>query len=380
MSKNKIVFLTFFLLLAGLIPGIAQREVIVVADARDGKPLGAATIKVKGGATAGITDSAGRFFLTRPFGQDLVVTAIGYAPFTILSDGITDTVLLQPVLRPLEEVVVTGTQRTVLRSASPVPVEVYTPQFFKKNPGPAIFDILQQVNGVRPQLNCNVCNTGDIHINGLEGPYTLILIDGMPIVSSLSTVYGLSGIPPSLVERIEIIKGPAASLYGPEAIGGLINVITKHPAKAPLISADLGSTGWGEHQLDLSVKIKAGPKATILQGINGFWYNTPRDNNKDGFTDLTLQKRISSFTKLDWKRKANREAGMAFRYLYEDRWGGQMNWTLAERGETEYMAKAFIPAGWSGSVNTSYLYPKKLASRLPGTFISRIPITVQHLL
>jgi outer membrane receptor for ferrienterochelin and colicins len=58
-----------------------------------------------------------------------------------------------------------------------------------------------------PQLNCNVCNTGDIHINGLEGPYTLVLIDGMPIVSGLSTVYGLSGIPNSLLERIEI-KSP----------------------------------------------------------------------------------------------------------------------------------------------------------------------------
>ena len=62
------------------------------------------------------------------------------------------------------------------------------------------------MNGVRPQSNCNICNTGDIHINGLEGPYTMILIDGMPIVSGLSTVYGLSGIPNSLLERIEIVK------------------------------------------------------------------------------------------------------------------------------------------------------------------------------
>jgi outer membrane receptor for ferrienterochelin and colicins len=57
---------------------------------------------------------------------------------------------------------------------------------------------------------------GDIHINGLE-PYTLVLIDGMPIVSGLSTVYGLSGIPNSLLERIEIVKGPLP-LYGSEAV------------------------------------------------------------------------------------------------------------------------------------------------------------------
>ncbi|HLT54266.1 MAG TPA: carboxypeptidase-like regulatory domain-containing protein, partial [Flavobacteriaceae bacterium] len=88
----------------------------------------------------------------------------------------------------LDEVVITGTLKPVSRLESAVPVEIYTPVFLKQNPTPNIFEALQNVNGVRPQINCNVCNTGDIHINGLEGPYTLVLIDGMPIVSGLSTV------------------------------------------------------------------------------------------------------------------------------------------------------------------------------------------------
>ena len=90
--------------------------------------------------------------------------------------------------KDLDEVVVTGTLKPVSRLESAVPVEVFKPTSFKKNPTANIFEALQNVNGVRPQLNCNVCNTGDIHINGLEGPYTLVLIDGMPIVSGLSTV------------------------------------------------------------------------------------------------------------------------------------------------------------------------------------------------
>ena len=151
----------------------------------------------------------------------------------------------------LGEVVISGTMKPVRRLDSPVPVEVYSPSFFRKNPTPSIFDAMSGINGVRPQVNCNVCDTGDIHINGLEGPYTMILIDGMPIVSSLGTVYGLSGIPNSLVERIEIVKGPASSLYGSEAVGGLINVITKNPQNAPLFSADVFSTTWGEYNTDL---------------------------------------------------------------------------------------------------------------------------------
>src|SRR5690606_11621289 len=95
----------------------------------------------------------------------------------------------------LQDVVISGTMKAVSRLESSVAVEVYHAAYFKKNPTPSIFDALQLVNGVRPQLNCNICNTGDIHINGLEGPYTMVLIDGMPIVSALGTVYGLSGIP-----------------------------------------------------------------------------------------------------------------------------------------------------------------------------------------
>ena len=106
----------------------------------------------------------------------------------------------------IDEIVVSGTLKPVLRSETLVPVEIYTATFLRKNPTSNLFEALQSINGVRPQLNCNICNTGDIHINGLEGPYTMVTIDGMPIVSALSTVYGLSGIPNALIDRIEIIK------------------------------------------------------------------------------------------------------------------------------------------------------------------------------
>lgn len=232
----------------------------------------------------------------------------------------------------LDEIVVTGTLKPVNRLESPVPVEIYSQTFLKKNPTPNIFEALQNVNGVRPQLNCNVCNTGDIHINGLEGPYTLVLIDGMPIVSGLSTVYGLSGIPNSLVDQVEVVKGPASSLYGSEAVGGLINIITKHPENAPKFSADGFITGWGEANLDLGYKAKIGQKATLLLGTNYYNYSNPIDNNNDNFTDVTLQDRISIFQKWDFKRNNNRKFSLAGRYFYEDRWGGEMQWNKNFRG------------------------------------------------
>ncbi len=235
----------------------------------------------------------------------------------------------------LEEVVVTGTLKPVSRLETPVPVEVYTSAFLKKNPTPNIFEALQNVNGVRPQLNCNICNTGDIHINGLEGPYTMVTIDGMPIVSGLSTVYGLSGIPNSLIDRIEIVKGPASSLYGSEAVGGLINIITKKPETAPLFYADAFSTSWLENNIDLGAKYNLGKKISSLIGINYYTYNNPIDNNNDNFTDVTLQNRISIFNKFSVARKSEKEFSIAGRYFYEDRWGGEMQWNKNYRGGNE---------------------------------------------
>ncbi len=290
------------------------------------------------------TDSSGNFRLDSimPGQYKLLASHLNYKPYVKeitmrAGEVLTADIDLSALAKSdtLKDVVISGTMKAVNRLESPVPVEVYTPAYFKKNPTPSIFDALQNVNGVRPQLNCNICNTGDIHINGLEGPYTMVLIDGMPIVSSLGSVYGLSGIPNSLVERIEIVKGPASSLYGSEAVGGLINIITQKPQNASQLSADLLSTTWGEHHADLGFSLKAGKKATVLTGINYFNFQNRIDRNHDNFTDVTLQHRVSVFQKWNFDRKESRLLSLAGRYMYEDRWGGDMRWNKHYRGGNE---------------------------------------------
>jgi len=254
---------------------------------------------------------------------------------TVLSAQVKDTIPPERKSEALEEVVISGTLKPVSRLETPVPVEIYTTAFLKKNPTSNVFEALQNVNGVRPQLNCNICNTGDIHINGLEGPYTMVTIDGMPIVSALATVYGLSGIPNSLIDRIEIIKGPASSLYGSEAVGGLINIITKKTKNAPLFTADVFSTSWLENNVDLGFKTNIGQTAESLIGLNYYNYKSPIDNNHDNFTDVTLQERISVFNKWSFNRKNQKEFTIAGRFFYEDRWGGEMQWNKSYRGGNE---------------------------------------------
>ena len=316
----------------------------------EGIVLKNASVYVKDLEKGTVTDSLGNFSLPLPKIDrvQITVSLLGFnsverwvtAPFEFIHFQ------LETHTTGLEEVVVSGTLQELSRADSPIPVEVFKSSFFRSNPVPSLFESFQQVNGVRTQVNCAICNTGDIQINGLPGPYTMILIDGMPIISGLATVYGLSGIPQSLIDRIEVVKGPASTLYGSEAVGGLIHIITKRPEKAPLFSFDLMGTSWEELSLDASIKSNFGKGIQSLTGINAFRYDSPIDHNKDGLTDLALQDRISVFQKIDFSRKDSKVLSFAGRLVFEDRWGGEMNWTPRERGGDQIYGESIQTRRW----------------------------------
>lgn len=318
----------------------------------DGTPIEGATVKLSTNNIATKTAQNGKFELEIPDTNkelSLTIRAIGYLPLQQVLDNTISkkdhVFVLEKDLKNLDEVVVSGTLKQVSKLDSPIPVEVYSSNFFKSNPTPTIFESLQNINGIRPQINCSVCNTGDIHINGLEGPYTMVLIDGMPIVSGLSTVYGLNGIPQALIERVEVVKGPASTLYGSEAVGGLINIITKAPTHAPILSLEAFGTTWQEYNIDLGGKFKVGAAQSLL-GVNYFNYSNPIDKNKDNFTDVTLQNRISLFNKWNFPRQDNKTFSIAGRYVHEDRWGGEMQWNRGYRGGDEVYGESIYTRRW----------------------------------
>ena len=341
------IFLLFCTLTFGQLQGT------IVDD--QGASIAGATIFNKTQNTGSLSDWDGAFTLPNPkVSETVIFSYVGFQPQqVVITAEIIKKGALQITLQPdsaLKEVVITGTLQEVKRSESAVPVEVYQTTYFNANPTPSVFDAVQMINGIRPQLNCSVCNTGDIHINGQEGANTMVLIDGLPIVSGLATVYGLTGIPQSLIEQIEVIKGPASTLYGSEAIGGVINLITKLPENAPQWSWDSFVSSWGELNTDVGATYRLG-KAKGLLGINYFNYSNPMDTNKDNFTDVTLQDRISIFNKISTEKN-----NIAFRLFYEDRWGGEMNWSPRYRGGVERYGESIYTARWE--VFGSYNYHK----------------------
>ena len=327
MKLNIILFVLF-----SIQTGFAQERTVNGRVYSEGEPLNGASLRIKGTNLGTITNEQGYFSIefSEKRNNQLIISYIGHKSKQIEIDPNNSDVgrIILELYESLDEIVISGTLKPVSKLKSPVAVEVYSQSFFKANPSPSIFESLESINGIRPQLNCNVCNTGDIHINGQEGSYTMVLIDGLPIVSGLSTVYGLSGIPQSLIERVEIVKGPASTLYGSEAIGGVINLITKLPENSSKLSIDSFMSDWGEINTDIGYKYSLSKKTTGLLGINYFNFSNPIDKNNDGFTDLTIQDRISIFNKFTYGDKLS----FATRFVYEDRWGGQLDWEPRYRG------------------------------------------------
>jgi outer membrane receptor for ferrienterochelin and colicins len=199
----------------------------------------------------------------------------------------------------------------------------------------SLFEAINVINGVQSQYTCNVCGTGEIRINGIEGPYTMVTIDDMPIVSGLGSVYGLMGIPTAMMQEIEVLKGPAGVFYGSESVAGNINIKTRDIEKAPKFSIDLRTSTWLENNLDIGKTLKIG-KVNSLFGLNFYDFSQRIDKNNDNFTDMPLQQRFSFFNKWQFKRKENRKAGIIGRFLQENRFGGEIQWQKKDLGSENY--------------------------------------------
>ena len=233
-------------------------------------------------------------------------------------------IYLEEDINGLNEIVVTGTLKDEYVTESPVKVNVITAKkinSFLPSAGTNITTIVQLINGAQEVIACGVCYTNSISINGLEGPYTSVLMDGIPMYGNLASVYGLNGIPNMIIDRLEIVKGPSSTLYGSEAVAGVINIITKNPKDQPFISLDVQATSHLESYLNMAVTNKIG-KTTGYFGVNWDRKNDYDDYNNDGFGDDINLDRISLFNKWNISRKSKKQFIISSRYYFEDRRNG----------------------------------------------------------
>jgi Outer membrane receptor for ferrienterochelin and colicins len=130
-----------------------------------------------------------------------------------------------------------------------------------------------------------------VRINGLDGPYSQILIDSRPIFSSLAGVYGLEQIPANMIERVEVMGGGGSALFGSNAIAGTINIITREPVANSVTLANTSSLIDGR-ETDVNTSVNASVVSDNNKGgVMIFGSSRPSrsalDYDGDGFTELT---------------------------------------------------------------------------------------------
>ncbi len=296
----------------------------------DGNAIPGATVRLLDTDFATVSDSDGQFSIDAiPKGDyQLEVRFVGFKPHVeklALDKSIQNLqISLKESLLTYDEVVVTGTMQPTFVSQSPVKIDVVTSNYLQTylpSAASSIVEGISLVNGVQEVVACGVCFTNSISINGLPGPYTAVLMDGSPIYGNLASVYGLNGIPSMIIDRFEVIKGPSSTLYGSEAVGGVINIITKDPKNQSPVSIDVMGTSHMESFGNLSFAPKLG-KSNGFIGFNYAYINDFDDQNADGFSDNVNLDRLSFFTKWDIARKSGKQFDIAAKYYYEDRRNG----------------------------------------------------------
>ncbi len=331
MEKPKITLFLLIVLCSFATSIFSQSAVIQGFVKTKNSPLEFATISLNDGKYGSTSDEKGFFKIENlPVGSYSVsATFLGYdSQIKTISLKKNEIVSLEFELiestSMLNQVVVTGTMKPTYVSDSPVKVDVLTAKYLETYlPAAAssIMDGVKMVNGVQEVVACGVCFTNSISINGLPGPYTAVLLDGMPMYGNLASVYGLNGIPNMIIDRFEVIKGPNSTLYGSEAVAGVINIITKDPAKQPFFAADVMGTTHLESFGNVAFAPKFGKTAGFV-GLNYALINGFDDRNHDFFNDRINLDRYAFFTKWNLHRKSGKKLTLAGKYYYEDRRNG----------------------------------------------------------
>lgn len=153
-----------------------------------------------------------------------------------------------PGEEPGEEIIVQATRSGRRLQDEPVRVEVLGREEVEEKlmmrPGNVAM-ILSETGGLRVQVTSPALGAANIRVQGMDGRYTLLLADGLPLYGGQASSLGLLQIPPTDLGQVEVIKGAASALYGPSALGGMINLVSRRPGDAPEAEALLNASTRG---------------------------------------------------------------------------------------------------------------------------------------
>jgi outer membrane receptor for ferrienterochelin and colicins len=264
-----------------------------ILDKKTSAPLIGANVHLENTLLGTVTDNDGKFVISN-LNEESYLLRAGYVGYKTVNKTVAMkdreiTIYLEPIDIQVDAVVVTGTRTEKKRTETPVIVNNLPSEMFTQTNSVSLLDGLNYQNGVRVEIDCQTCNYSQVRLNGLPGAYSQILIDSRPVFSSLNGLYGLEQIPANMLDRVEVIRGGGSALFGSNAIGGTINVITKEPEENSYsVTMMTGSIDGKvpDNSVDINASI-VDPDMTSGITLFGLLRNrSAYDANGDGFSEM----------------------------------------------------------------------------------------------
>jgi vitamin B12 transporter len=209
--------------------------------------------------------------------------------------------------------VVTASRRSEPAREAVRPVTVITAQDIRASGVGSLTELLRTFGGLEVTSNGGLGQSSSVFLRGANSDHTVVLVDGVRIGSTTLGTASFESIPLGLIERVEILSGPSSSLYGSDAIGGVIQIFTRSAQRSPGASVALTTGSHGLRSLDASLAARSGDNAytvaagtTRTDGFNvttpaNFSYNPDRDGYRNSHVLLGWTRTVSVDTELGAK-------------------------------------------------------------------------------
>ncbi len=388
--KRKRICLILLLTFIFVLPGFAQYTIKgTVSDKTTGETLPNANISVKGTKKGTISDLKGEFIIKNINQQklSLIISYIGYETKTvnINTDGkdvkYIDIKLIQSKIIS-DPVVITATKTSRKIEDIPARINLLSTKTLNSLPSQSSDELLKYTSGINiNRAGSFISHSSNVTMRGMSGAdqsRTLILVDGIPVNKSDGGSVNWNLINTANIKRIEVSKGPGSSLYGSNAMGGVINIITTKPYEKLSIDArtSYGSLNTTNTNININGRVADTHEKGLYWALNAFY------NKSDGYINLIEEERDSTTIKSDMEEYA---AGVLFGYdinknnnlelkldYYDDRRGSGSKILLPEGESMDHDTyKAHLK--YSGQIkdfkiNTTIFYQnedyKKLSEKL----------------
>ncbi|MCL2511149.1 MAG: TonB-dependent receptor [Bacteroidales bacterium] len=339
---KKLFIITLLLLNACLFFGQQTRisgtvfGVTASSDAKETLPF--ANIYVLQDGSGAVSDKDGRFTLTLhgKLPQQIKVSYVGYITDTVTITKSTKELNIELFSELLDAVEIVSRKRaTEISTFSTQNLTTITTHGLQLLACCNLSESFENDPTVDVGFSDAVSGAKQIKMLGLDGKYSLLLVEAMPAIRGLASMYGLTYIPGTWMRCIEISKGASSAESGYESISGQINVGLLAPKTTDPLFVNIYGNGEGRMEGNVVTGGRVAKNAFSNLMVSGAWQDMPHDGNDDGFADVPVNKNINLMNTWTVDVKGG-HINMVFNYLHDERRGGQMGFLNNLKDGTQY--------------------------------------------